>query len=190
MLAPVVGPGILELAASFGIKRDSMIHWDGFIGLVVEAPRHRSNSTAWNELLDEDHGAAVGGVRRATADVEPEIHLLERTVTRNWNPPQPRVDEVKAHETDDVRAAPRIQLRTARDEWFQEARRAIEVEENEMLPTSCQKGRPDLRVARSNGSRFCCASNLPTASAAREPDVYRDCSNRKSSIRGSEVTES
>jgi hypothetical protein len=26
--------------------------------------------------------------------------------------------------------------------------------------------------------RFCCAINLPTASEAREPDVYRDSSNR------------
>ena len=26
--------------------------------------------------------------------------------------------------------------------------------------------------------RFCCAANVVTASEAREPDVYRDCSNR------------
>ncbi len=26
--------------------------------------------------------------------------------------------------------------------------------------------------------RFCCAANVVTASVAREPDVYRDCSNR------------
>ena len=29
-----------------------------------------------------------------------------------------------------------------------------------------------------NVSRFCCAANVVIASAAREPDVYRDCSNR------------
>ncbi len=26
--------------------------------------------------------------------------------------------------------------------------------------------------------RFCCAANVVTASVAREPDAYRDCSNR------------
>ncbi len=26
--------------------------------------------------------------------------------------------------------------------------------------------------------RFCCAANVVTASEARDPDVYRDCSNR------------
>ena len=26
--------------------------------------------------------------------------------------------------------------------------------------------------------RFCCAANVVTVSVAREPDVYRDCSNR------------
>ncbi len=26
--------------------------------------------------------------------------------------------------------------------------------------------------------RFCCAANVVTASEAREPDAYRDCSNR------------
>ncbi len=26
--------------------------------------------------------------------------------------------------------------------------------------------------------RFCCAAKMVTASEAREPDVYRDCSNR------------
>ncbi len=26
--------------------------------------------------------------------------------------------------------------------------------------------------------RFCCAANVVTAGEAREPDVYRDCSNR------------
>ncbi len=26
--------------------------------------------------------------------------------------------------------------------------------------------------------RFCCAANVVTASEARDPDAYRDCSNR------------
>ena len=26
--------------------------------------------------------------------------------------------------------------------------------------------------------RFCCAIKMPTASEARDPDAYRDCSNR------------
>ncbi len=30
----------------------------------------------------------------------------------------------------------------------------------------------------SNVSRFCCATKMVTASEAREPDAYRDCSNR------------
>ena len=30
----------------------------------------------------------------------------------------------------------------------------------------------------SNVSEFCCASNVVAASEAREPKVYRDCSNR------------
>ncbi len=36
-----------------------------------------------------------------------------------------------------------------------------------MTPSSCLT---DLR--------FCCAANVLTASEAREPDAYRDCSNR------------
>ena len=38
--------------------------------------------------------------------------------------------------------------------------------------------------------RFCCANKMPTASAAREPDGYRDSSNRLLGIRRSEITES
>ncbi len=40
-----------------------------------------------------------------------------------------------------------------------------------LLPTG-----PDSR--RLTSLRFCCAANVVTESAAREPDVYRDCSNR------------
>ena len=32
--------------------------------------------------------------------------------------------------------------------------------------------------SRRTDPRFCCAANVVTASEAREPDVYRDCSNR------------
>ena len=34
------------------------------------------------------------------------------------------------------------------------------------------------RRFRLTSLRFCCAANVVTAGAAREPGVYRDCSNR------------
>ncbi len=42
-------------------------------------------------------------------------------------------------------------------------------------------GMPRLNVAcsyRLTSLRFCCAANVVTASEARDPDGYRDCSNR------------
>ncbi len=50
--------------------------------------------------------------------------------------------------------------------------------ESDVISPNCIGLRPRLLGRRLTSLRFCCAANVVTASEAREPDVYRDCSNR------------
>ena len=60
------------------------------------------------------------------------------------------------------------------------AKRRLSAKPNTASQTAGAEPGLDTLFHRTN-LRFCCASNLPTASEARDPDGYRDCSNRCSS---------
>jgi len=137
---PAVHPGIRDVSAGVFVQGDLVRHRNRAVGFVVDEAGHRRNRAAWNELLDEDHRTAERSVAMATAHVESEVDLLERAMARNPDSLDSGVDEAEPDKADEIHVMPGVELGAPRHEWLENLSGALEVEENQTLPSRRQEG--------------------------------------------------
>ena len=153
-----------RLATRRRFHLELVAHWYRCIGLIVEPACHGRDGSPRDELANEDHGPAPLTVLAAATDVEPEVHLVEITVSRNRNPEHPGVEEPESDDAGQGDAAPRIELGPNRHQGAEQRRRHLEVEHGEVTPRGGQKG---SRLSHCPWRRR--ARNWPLANRAEGP---------------------
>jgi hypothetical protein len=120
------------------VGRDPMPRRQRHVRFVVDDARDQRDRDAWHDFLHEHDATAHDAIDRA-ADVEPQVDLVEVGVERDREPLQPRLQETKRHEADDVAALPRIEFDSARDQRREDGFVDVVLDEHEVAPGGAQE---------------------------------------------------
>jgi len=111
----------------------------GDVLLVVDAPGEEGDDRARHKLLHEDD-AAPPPVRRLSADIEAEVHLLEFRVERKGDSENARLPEEEPDEAGMERPVPVVQLGSGRDERLKQRALHLPVQHRQKTPLGRQEG--------------------------------------------------